>query len=129
MRSCVVWVRGRSYHPGAIVVRVRGESLEARQREGGRRGQARAVAAVVLVVVVVVVVAAIVAVAGQHHVPKLLLDVVEAAALHLGVARAVQLEGGARSAARRRGGKRRGRGYVTNWRKQNMSIKKCPKRI
>ncbi len=89
----------------AIVVRIRGESMAPGQREGGRGRQGGVVAAAAASVVVVI---ATIAVAGQHHVPKLLLDVAEGALLHLDVARAVrdwerggaQLEGSRGTAAR-----------------------------
>lgn len=71
----------------AIVVRIRGESMAPGQREGGRGRQGGAVAAVGGGDDVVVV-AATVAVAGQHHVPNLLLDVVKTAHLQLAAARA-----------------------------------------
>ncbi len=83
------------------------------QREGGRGRQgavaaAAAAAAAAVAVVVVVVVIAIVDVAGQHHVPELLLDVVKGSLLHLDAARAVRegergsahLEGSRATAAR-----------------------------
>lgn len=78
------------------------------QREGGRGRQGGAVAAAAAAAAGVVVVIAAVAVAGQHHVPKLLLDVAEGALLHLNVARAVrdwerggaQLDGSRATAAR-----------------------------
>lgn len=57
------------------------------QREG-RGGRQRGVAAAATADVVVVI--ATVAVAGQHHVLKLLLDVVIYVSLHLDVARAIR---------------------------------------
>lgn len=69
------------------------------QREGGKRRQGGAVAATTTTAAADGAVAVdTVAVAGQHHVPKLLLAVVKGAFLHLDAARAVKdrERGGAR---------------------------------
>lgn len=88
----LVTVSGETYRAMAIVVCIRGESMTPGQREGRRWRQsgAVAVAAAGVVVITVIIVVATVAVAGQHHVPELLLDVVKGVLLHLDVARAVR---------------------------------------
>lgn len=72
-----------TYHPTAVVVRIRGASMAPGQRDrrGGRQGGGVASTRAVGVAV---------AVAGQHHVPKVLLAVVKGAVLHLDVTRAVR---------------------------------------
>lgn len=124
---------GDTYRPRAIVVRVRGEPVAPRQRErgGGRQGGVVAAAAAAFDVAV-----ATVAVVGQHPVAELLLDVAEAAPLHLDVARAVregerggaQLEGSRATAARfrRRNGGRRV--HIATYRGLENHVKKNPKK-
>lgn len=83
------------------------------QREGGKRRRGGAVVAAAAATGAAAVANAV-AVAGQHHVPKLLLAVVKGTLLHLDVARAVrdrerggaQLEGSRAATARVRLGNR-----------------------
>lgn len=95
---------GGTYHPGAVVVRVRGQPVVPGQRKagGGRQGGAVAAAADFHAA------GGGVTAAGQHPVPKQLLDVAEAVLLHLDVARGVRE--GERGCAQLQGAARVGRG-------------------
>lgn len=73
---------GGTYHPGAVVVRVRGEPMAPGRRQAGGRRQGGAVAAAA----VFHAAGSGVTVAGQHPVPEQLLDVTETVLLHLDVA-------------------------------------------
>lgn len=73
-------VPAETYHPLAVVVRIWGQSVVPRLRGGWKRRQRGVVGGTT------------VSVAGQHHIPKLLLLLLhlDAALLHLDVARAVR---------------------------------------